>query len=59
MKNAINNNSVKITLKSAITVSLLSAGYLLLSSFLVGYKPDQLVLVLIFNGMFYASPGTR
>ena len=59
MKNAINNNSVQITLKSVITVSLLSAGYVLLSSFLLGYKSDQLVLVLIFNSMFYASPGTR
>lgn len=59
MKNAINNNSVQVTLKSVITVSLLSAGYLLLSSFLVGYKSDQLVLVLIFNSMFYASSGTR
>ena len=59
MKNAINNNSVKITLKSVITVSLLSAGYILLSTLLVGYKSDQLVLVLIFNSMFYATPGTR
>jgi len=59
MKNAINNNSVQVNLKSIITVSLLSAGYLLLSAFLVGYKPDQLVLVLIFNSMFYASSGTR
>lgn len=59
MKNAINNNSLQVTLKSAITVSLLSAGYLLLSAFLVGYKSDQLVLVLIFNSLFYASPGSR
>src|ERR1700754_4466558 len=59
MKNAINNNSVQINLRSVITVSLLSVGYILLSSFLVGYKSDQLVLVLIFNSMFYASPGTR
>jgi len=59
MKNAINNNSVQVTLKSAITVSLLSAGYLLLSAFLVGYKADQLILVLIFNSLFYASSGTR
>ncbi len=60
MKNAINNNSVKVNLKSVITVSLFyPAGYLLLSTFLVGYKSDLLVLVLIFNSMFYASSGTR
>jgi len=59
MKNAINNNSVQINLKSVITVSLLSVGYLLLSSFLVGYKSDQLTLVAIFNVLFYASAITR
>src|ERR1700733_11262868 len=59
MKNAINNNSVQITLKSVITVSLLSAGYIILSTLLVGYKSDPLVLVVIFNSMFYASSGSR
>jgi hypothetical protein len=59
MKNAINNNSVQITLRSVTTVSLLSVGYLLLSSLLVGYKSDQLTLVAIFNILFYASPISR
>jgi len=59
MKNAINSDSVQINLKSVITVSLLSVGYLLLSSFLVGYKPDQLTLVAIFNVLFYASSISR
>lgn len=58
MKNAI-SNSVQINLRSVITVSLLSAAYLLLSTFLVGYKPDQLTLVIIFNVLFYASPISR
>jgi hypothetical protein len=58
MENAI-DNSVHINLKSVVIVSLLSAAYLLLSFFLLGYKSDQLVLVLIFNALFYASSQTR
>jgi len=58
MENAI-DNSVKINLKSVVIVSLLSVAYLLLSYFLIGYKPDQLVLLLIFNVLFYASPQSR
>ncbi|RDC55897.1 inositol phosphorylceramide synthase [Pedobacter chinensis] len=37
----------------------ISAAYLLLSYFLVGFKTDQLILVFIFNTMFYLSHGTR
>lgn len=37
----------------------LSAGYLLLSRFLIGAKPEQLFLVALFNGMYYLSPATR
>ncbi|WP_183574839.1 phosphatase PAP2 family protein [Mucilaginibacter sp. X5P1] len=58
MKNAI-NNGVTVNIKSIIVVSLLSVAYLLLSIFLVGYKVDQLVLIGIFNSMFYLSAGTR
>lgn len=58
MENAI-DNSVHINLKSVVIVSLLSAAYLLLSFFLLGYKSDQLILVLIFNALFYASLQTR
>jgi hypothetical protein len=53
------DNSIKINFKSIIIVSLLSVAYLLLSSFLVGYKSDQLTLVFIFNIMFYLSVPTR
>jgi len=53
------NNSVKINFKSVVIVSLLSVAYLLLSSFLIGYKSDQLTLVFIFNIMFYLSVPTR
>jgi hypothetical protein len=58
MENAI-DNSVHINLKPVVIVSLVSIAYLLLSSFLLGYKSDQLVLVLIFNVLFYVSSQTR
>ena len=58
MKNAI-NNGVIINTKSVIIVTLISAAYLLLSKFLVGYKSDQVVLLVIFNVLFYASVATR
>jgi hypothetical protein len=53
------DNSVKINFKSIVIVSLISVAYLLLSSFLIGYKSDQLVLVFLFNIMFYLSVPTR
>ena len=53
------NNSVQINFKSIVIVSLISVAYLLLSSFLIGYKSDQLVLVFLCNIMFYLSVPTR
>ena len=58
MENAI-DNSVHVNLRSVITVSLISIAYVLLSSFLLGFKSDQVVLVLIFNILFYLSAQTR
>jgi len=58
MENAI-DNSVHINSKSVVIVSLVSIAYLLLSSLLLGYKLDQLVLVLIFNAAFYVSSKSR
>jgi hypothetical protein len=58
MENAI-DHSVHINIRSVIVVSLVSAAYLILSYFLIGYKPDQLTLVLIFNTLFYVSPQSR
>ena len=46
-------------LKDIYNTLLLSAAYLLLSYFLVGFKTDQLLLVFIFNSLFYLSNGTR
>ncbi len=58
MNAAVDNRSA-ITLKTILTVSLLSIGYIILSYWVVGFKSDQLVLVAIFNTLFYASLITR
>ncbi|PTS95759.1 PA-phosphatase [Pedobacter sp. HMWF019] len=47
------------TSKNIIRTSLISIAYLLLSSFLIGFKSNQVILVLIFNSCFYASMVTR
>ncbi|HWW38776.1 phosphatase PAP2 family protein [Pedobacter sp.] len=47
------------TSKNIIRTSLISIAYLLLSSFLIGFKSNQIILVLIFNVCFYASIITR
>jgi len=41
------------------TVLCVSAVYLLLSKILVGFKTDQLILVFIFNALFFFSKATR
>ena len=53
------NRSQKITAQSIIIVSFLSTGYLLLSWLLVGFRCDELLLVVIFNALFFLSPITR
>ncbi|PWK78212.1 PAP2 superfamily protein [Mucilaginibacter oryzae] len=53
------NHGVKVNIRSIIIISLLSIAYLAFSTFLIGYKPDELTLVLIFNVLFYASAITR
>lgn len=58
MANAI-DNSVNINVRSVTVVSVLSVAYLLLSVWLVGFKSDQVVLILLFNTLFYASGITR
>ena len=37
----------------------LAAAYLLLSYFLIGFRPEQLVLVVLCGGLYYASATTR
>ena len=45
--------------RTVVVTTLISALYLLLSVCLVGFKPDQLVLIAIFNGLYYGSGITR
>jgi hypothetical protein len=59
MSDAVVNNGPTVSTKSVITISFLSVAYLLLSEWVVGYKPDQLVLIIIFNTLFYLSSVTR
>jgi len=50
---------VKTTLRQGVTVFTITIAYLLLSIALVGFKSDQLVLVGIYNGLYFLSPVTR
>jgi len=45
--------------KDILLTSTISLSYLLLSKILIGYKPEQLVLVLLFNLLYYLSFTTR
>lgn len=47
------------SIQDLLVTSAISLGYLLLSYFLIGFKSDQLVLVMIFNVGYYASAFTR
>jgi hypothetical protein len=58
MNGAVNQGPV-VNARSIITVSLLSIAYLLLSTWVVGFKSDQVVLLVIFNVLFYTSVITR
>jgi len=50
---------LRLTTRTILTVTAISILYLALSALLIGYKTDQLFLVLLFNGFFYASRPTR
>ena len=58
MNNAV-DSSATIKIRSTVIVAILSISYLLLSYILVGFKPDQLVLLAIFNSLYFASAITR
>lgn len=49
----------KQKIKASLLVLIFSVGYLLLSYFLIGFKSDQLILVGLFNFMYYLSDVTR
>jgi hypothetical protein len=48
-----------LTYRSVLKVTAVSAAYLLLAAWLIGYKSDQVFLVLLFNTLFYLSGPTR
>ncbi|HTI07117.1 MAG TPA: phosphatase PAP2 family protein [Puia sp.] len=48
-----------LTLRSVLIVTAISAAYLILSAWLIGFKTDQLFLALLFNTLFYVSGATR
>jgi hypothetical protein len=52
-------NAMGSRVKNLLIVSMVSAAYLLLSTLLIGFKSDQLFLVLLFNILFYLSGPTR
>ena len=52
-------DGVKINLQSVIIVLAISLFYVLLSTLLVGFKSDQLVLIGIFNAAFFLSSISR
>lgn len=45
--------------KNILLVSIISIVYLVLASILVGFKTEQVILVLIFNSCYYISKPTR
>ena len=45
--------------KNILVLSAISAAYLLLSYVLIGFKPEQLILVGIFNLLYFASKESR
>lgn len=59
MNDAIYLKRSLFTRKDILTTVGLSVIYLLLSAFLIGFKSDQVLLVMIFNGFYYASVITR
>jgi len=57
--NFLNNSFKTISLKNIIAVSLGSALYLIISIGLIGFKTDQIILVLVFNFLYYITVYTR
>ena len=47
------------TKKDLLLTTAISLGYLLLSKVLIGFRSEQLILVIIFNTLFYISHPTR
>jgi len=46
-------------LRRILTLSVLSVVYLLLSYWLLGFRPEQFVLIILFNALYFISASTR
>ncbi|MES2276900.1 MAG: phosphatase PAP2 family protein [Bacteroidota bacterium] len=57
--NQANAPGVTVNVRSITVLTILSVAYLLLSRFLIGFKSDEVVLVVIVNALFYLAPVTR
>lgn len=52
-------NASLFAIRNLRRMLLITAAYLLLSAWLIGFKTDQVYLALFFNTCYFASPGTR
>ncbi len=59
MDSGILIKETKVSRQNILLVSFFSLAYLVLSALLIGYKTDQLFLVLLFNVLYYLSSPTR
>ncbi len=48
-----------LSYRSILTLTVISALYLVVSALLIGFKTDQLFLVILFNALYYSSKSTR
>lgn len=53
------NNTSLFTWKQLLAMAAISAGYLILSYMLIGFKTDQVYLLTIVNGFYFSSHTTR
>ncbi len=56
---ATEEKTVSFHPKALLRTAALSAAYLLLSRVLIGFRPEQLVLVVLCNGLYHFSAATR
>lgn len=59
MNDAISLRSNFIRKNEILKISAISLTYLLVSAWLIGFKSDQVVLVILFNTLYFASSLTR
>ncbi len=53
------NRTVLFSKKDMVSTAAISAAYLLISTFIIGFKIEQVFLVLLFNLTYYLSFGSR